>query len=34
MKVSDLQAPEMRDQAGGVIRGELERHGDATFETS
>ena len=33
MKVSDLQAPEMRDQAAGVIRGELERHGDATFET-
>ena len=33
MKVSDLQAPEMRGQAAGVIRGELERHGDATFET-
>ena len=27
MKVSDLQAPEMRDQGGGVIRRELERHG-------
>ena len=33
MKVSDLQAPEMREQAVGVIRGELERHGDAPFET-
>ena len=33
MKVSDLQAPEIRGQAAGVIRGELERHGDATFET-
>ena len=33
MKVSDLQAPEIRGQVGGVIRGELERHGDATFET-
>jgi PAS domain S-box-containing protein len=33
MKVSDLQAPEMREQAVGVIRGELERHGDAAFET-
>ena len=33
MKVSDLQAPEMRGQTGGVIRDELERHGDATFET-
>jgi PAS domain S-box-containing protein len=33
MKVSDLQAPEMRGQTGGAIRDELERHGDATFET-
>ena len=33
MKVSDLQVPEIRGQAAGVIRGELERHGDATFET-
>ena len=33
MKVSDLQPPEMRGQAAGVIRGELERHGDTTFET-
>ena len=33
MKVSDLQAPEIRGPVGGVIRGELERHGDATFET-
>ena len=33
MKVSDLQAPEMREQAVGVIRGELERHGDAPFQT-
>jgi PAS domain S-box-containing protein len=30
MKVSDLQAPEMRAQAGMVVRGDLERHGDAT----
>jgi PAS domain S-box-containing protein len=34
MKVSDLQAPEMRGQTEGVIRDELERHGDATFETT
>ena len=33
MKVCDLQAPEIRGPVGGVIRGELERHGDATFET-
>ena len=31
MKVSELQAPEIRDHAGGVIRRELEQHGDATF---
>ena len=34
MKVSDLQAPEMRGQVGTVISREVERHGDATFETS
>ncbi len=33
MKVSDLQAPEIRGQVGGVIRRELERHGNAMFET-
>ena len=33
MKVCDLQTPEIRGPVGGVIRGELERHGDATFET-
>ncbi len=33
MKVSDLQAPEIRGQVGTVISREVERHGDATFET-
>ena len=33
MKVSELQAPEIRDHAGTVIRRELEQHGDATFES-
>ena len=33
MKVSDLQAPEMRDQGEGLIRRELERHGGDTFES-
>ena len=33
MKVSDLQALEIRAQVGGVVRGELERHGDAPFES-
>jgi PAS domain S-box-containing protein len=33
MKVSDLQAPEIRGQVGGVILRELERHGNAMFET-
>jgi len=33
MKVSDLQAPEMRDHAGSVMRRELERHGGDTFES-
>jgi PAS domain S-box-containing protein len=32
MKVSDLQAPEVRGQVGGVIRSEIEKHGGATFE--
>ena len=31
MKVSDLQAPEVRDQGEGLIRRELERHGGDTF---
>ena len=33
MKVSDLQAPEVRDQSEGLIRRELERHGGETFES-
>ena len=33
MKVSDLQAPEIRGQVRGVILRELERHGNAMFET-
>jgi PAS domain S-box-containing protein len=33
MKVSDLQAPEVRDQGEGLIRRELERHGGETFES-
>ena len=33
MKVSDLQAPEVRDQGEGLIRRELERHGGDTFES-
>ena len=33
MKVSDLQAPEMRDHAGSAMRRELERHGGDTFES-
>ena len=32
MKVSDLQAPEMRDRAGSAVRRELEWHGGDTFE--
>jgi PAS domain S-box-containing protein len=32
MKVSDLQAPEVRGPRGGVIRGELENHQDNPFE--
>ena len=31
MKVSDLQAPEFRDQAGSVVRGRIEKHGGNTF---
>jgi len=33
MKVSDLQAPEIRGGIGSVVRGEMEKHGGATFET-
>jgi PAS domain S-box-containing protein len=33
MKVSDLQAPEVRDQSEGLIRRELERHGGDAFES-
>ena len=33
MKVSDLQAPEVRDQGEGLLRRELERHGGDTFES-
>ena len=33
MKVSDLQAPEIRGPAGSVVRGEIERHESAPFET-
>jgi len=33
MKVSDLQAPEVRDQGDGLIRRELERYGGDTFES-
>lgn len=32
MKVSDLQAPELRGQLGNVIRNELSRHGSVPFE--
>ena len=32
MKVSDLQAPEMRDRAGSAVRRELEWHDGDTFE--
>jgi formate hydrogenlyase transcriptional activator len=32
MKVSDLQAPEVRGPRGGVIKGELEKHQDNPFE--
>ena len=32
MKVSDLQAPEVRGPRGGVIKGELEKHQDNLFE--
>ena len=33
MKVPDLQAPEVRGQAGRVIRERIEKHGGATFES-
>ncbi|MCL4294640.1 MAG: PAS domain S-box protein [Anaerolineae bacterium] len=33
MRVSDLQAPELRGQPGHVIRNELARYGNAPFET-
>ena len=33
MKVTDLQAPEVRGQAGRVIREEMDKRGDATFES-
>jgi PAS domain S-box-containing protein len=33
MKVPDLQAPEIRGQAGRVIREEIDKHGNATFES-
>lgn len=33
MKVPDLQAPEVRGQAGAVIKGEIERSENAYFET-
>ena len=32
MRVPDLQAPEVRGTAGSVIKGDLARHGHATFE--
>ena len=32
MRVSDLQAPEVRWPAGDVIRGEVTRHGNTVFE--
>ncbi len=32
MKVSDLQAPEIRGGVGSVVRGEMEKHGGGTFE--
>ena len=32
MKVSDLQAPEVRDEGEGLIPRELERHGGDTLE--
>src|SRR5262249_8036886 len=32
MKVSGLQAPEVREPRGGVIKGELEKHQDNRFE--
>ena len=28
----DLQAPEVRGRLGSVVRGEIERHGNATFK--
>jgi PAS domain S-box-containing protein len=34
MKVSDLQAPEVRGSLGTVIKGELQRHQDNPFEGS
>ncbi|MBD3305364.1 PAS domain S-box protein [candidate division KSB3 bacterium] len=33
MRVGDLQAPEVRGQAGCVVRDELTRHGNALFES-
>jgi len=33
MRISDLQAPEVRGQPGHVIRNELARHGNAAFES-
>jgi PAS domain S-box-containing protein len=33
MKVSDVQAPEVRGDAGRVIREEIAKHGSATFES-
>ncbi len=33
MRVRDLQAPEVRGQAGRVIREEMDKHGGATFES-
>ncbi|MFZ1507433.1 MAG: PAS domain S-box protein, partial [Anaerolineae bacterium] len=33
MRVSDLQAPEVRGQSGNVVRNELARHGHVAFES-
>jgi PAS domain S-box-containing protein len=33
MKVPNLQAPEIRGQAGRVLREEMDKHGSATFES-
>ena len=33
MRVSDLQAPEMREQWGNIVKNELSRHGSVPFES-